>query len=219
MCKVVGTTRIMPYVHGLTLRNLALSPLQQFRGQQADQAGTWELVSALNAVMPTPISLKVLSASFEDLWPSLERQLGALDFQAEDQPQAVPTSESKLDEILSLLRQQDQLLQKAVSNEFPHSVRPRKATPQAPPATLAAEFTRSVGMQLRAFIKPAALTIDAEQKTLTLTYSDKNAFHGKHVLTKLDEGQNTLSKLTNDEYTLIVVDSNGQQHRSQSETS
>src|SRR5256885_9978499 len=107
LSKAVTESRLVPYLLSFDARELQ-GPLAQFQNVQADQLGTYQLVTAINAAAgDRGVAADVFAESFEVWWPRLEPQLreisGAVPAET---PVPTRSSEDNLGEGLYLLRTQ-----------------------------------------------------------------------------------------------------------------
>ncbi|WP_406162290.1 toll/interleukin-1 receptor domain-containing protein [Streptomyces sp. NBC_01005] len=70
-------TRVVPYFIGIPPADLP-SPLKQFQGKAADEAGTWDLAKTINRQRSNPRENVDLKRHFDTWWPSLSEALTEL---------------------------------------------------------------------------------------------------------------------------------------------
>lgn len=99
-------SRVVPYLLDIGFPEVK-GPLAQFHGKQANKAGTWELVQALNRISSQAHESGRLQVIFDRFWPDLEGSLVAIpkeEATAETAAPATRGAEDKLDELLLLVR-------------------------------------------------------------------------------------------------------------------
>ena len=102
-------------------------PLSQFQGVEANKGGLKRLVTELNSALTPSVPIGDLEDSFEAFWPKLEQVL----IHSQHRDSKVPTrsTEDKIEEILTLVRQQVR------KNSFPRRER-RLGENDGPPNSL-----------------------------------------------------------------------------------
>lgn len=115
LSKAVSESRVVPYLFGFEPHELK-GPLAQFQAVQANRSGTYQLVSAINAVAAErSIPSDILSETFDVWWPRLESDLNGVASVEPVQASATParSMEDMLGEVLTLLRSQRFATQKS----------------------------------------------------------------------------------------------------------
>jgi hypothetical protein len=97
--------RVIPYLLDFRSANELKGPLSQFNVALADADGTWQLVKTLNAHSEFPQTEQDLRQTFDVWWPKLEQSLAAVRGSV-TQSSARRSSDDKIDEILGLVRAQ-----------------------------------------------------------------------------------------------------------------
>lgn len=106
-------SKIVPYLVGIDDELLVGSPLSYFQTKTATRDGTFELVEALNAVLPAaqqrpPERLRTV---FDNMWPALHKRIGR-HAETIDTQSSIPIREliaNSFDQIQSLNRRQGEL--------------------------------------------------------------------------------------------------------------
>jgi len=109
LSKMIGTSRVVPYLFGFTLPNLSAGPLTQFHGREATEEGTRRLMEDINGALPKPLSEAQLEKAFKKNWPDLQARLEKIAHEDQKRRQAqastpARTDGNKLDELLVLVR-------------------------------------------------------------------------------------------------------------------
>lgn len=105
LAKQLSNSYVCPYLIDLQPVELPSGPLTQFQAKQANRAGTFDLIAAINDTLGAAgLSPDRLQRSFARCWPDLERQLGSL---PQDFIDATPerSTGDMLREVLDLARE------------------------------------------------------------------------------------------------------------------
>ncbi|MBN2476138.1 MAG: toll/interleukin-1 receptor domain-containing protein [Pirellulales bacterium] len=104
LAKTIDKTYVCPYLLGMKVADLPAGPLTQFQATEANKEGTYEIIQGLNeALLDESIPDESLERVFEKFWPDLKGQLAQLPPDSET-PAELPSSDEKLNEILSSVR-------------------------------------------------------------------------------------------------------------------
>ncbi|WP_161636040.1 TIR domain-containing protein [Deinococcus phoenicis] len=140
LSKVLGTSRVVPYLFNFKLADLSAGPLTQFHGREATKEGTLRLLKDINALIDRPLDEPQLLKAFELNWPFLEEKLQKISESFKDDSHSesaiVRTDNEKLDELIVLMRNFDRTLSK---NEY-YGTKRRKSFTKPDPYSLQSYF-------------------------------------------------------------------------------
>ena len=118
LSKSIETSRVVPYLYGLTPTQLEW-PLAQFQAAEAKKSPTLEVVESINGALDeNKLESGRLERAFETWWPQLEASLGNIPEATEEVPPSRSDQEI-LEEILSLCRQMPSQIFRQMSR-LPH---------------------------------------------------------------------------------------------------
>jgi TIR domain-containing protein len=104
LAKTIPNTIVIPYLINLAPTDVSNGPLAQFQAKQADEDGTWSVISAINRMGENPLPDNHLRKTFDRWWPDLKQILDTLPSAAVlDKP--TRSTDDKLTEVLELVRE------------------------------------------------------------------------------------------------------------------
>jgi hypothetical protein len=96
--------RVCPYLLGMKAADLK-QPLAMFQAKPADRDGTLELIQMVNRQVPVPLSDAQLKDTFSKFWSDFDAQLVAAQKMAPASAPPQRSSDDKIDEVLSTVRE------------------------------------------------------------------------------------------------------------------
>jgi hypothetical protein len=97
--------RVIPYLLDFRSASELQPPLGQFNASLANEEGTFDLLKTLNAHSGSRLSDGDLAETFKMWWPLLRDELEAIKSSVNGQPLKRRTTDDKLNEVLTLMRQ------------------------------------------------------------------------------------------------------------------
>jgi len=103
LAKTLAETLVCPYLIGFSASALTAGPLTRFQAKEANEEGTWELVSTLNrALKENALEEDRLRRIFERFWPDLNKALSELPPPRKKHPRR--SVDDMVEEILKVVR-------------------------------------------------------------------------------------------------------------------
>jgi|GEM_PF-4483067 len=97
-----GTSRVMPYLIGVSNAQVTGSPLSLFQAKKSDCEGTLELVQDIRKLVAPDISSDIIDEAFNNTWPKLQAAIGRameIDEEGVEAP-PTPTTEEALSALM-----------------------------------------------------------------------------------------------------------------------
>ena len=205
LSKRVKNSRVVPYIFNMKLAELAPGPLTQFHAKIANKESTRELLNSINQILERPLEVSIINSVFVAMWPQLEIELTSLSNYSE--PKIEKRSlEEKVDEILSINREfapmasLNHIIEKL--NSIDQMIRPDSSFNSDHNWNEIYKHSRAV---IKAFMKPAYITVDRESMSVLVTFKKTNNFHLTNLLRYKTELEQTIKQILGSGYSLSIL--------------
>jgi hypothetical protein len=128
LSKAIAASHVAPLLYGLDNVDVP-PPLGQFQMKKLDKSGMLDLLLTMDKAQKKEVGEKALSRLYELAWPDLEKALREIDNQESDVLESHRSDRSILEEILSLLRTQNQTSSRDISSSFFRALAQRESAP------------------------------------------------------------------------------------------